>query len=638
MSNNRGKNWFRFGWHPAEEDMLLCLDGEASERQADKVRVHLEGCWACRNRRDKLDRAIAAFMDYCEADATDAAALPPRARVEFAERLRVAASAKPKPSLIPRWANALRWQFAQRRLAAGALACLVIAASLTLILLRSSRTVSAQELLTRTSQAEALSLSRVGEPVVYRKLQVKRVGTGEPVVWESWNDAHRNQFRQRVADKQGPRFLRANEKTTPTVIAELEQIFRANQFDSQRPLSAAAFAEWRKSIKTKSETVAASSADWKLTTIVEQPYAVNAITEASLIVRKRDWHAIALHLQVQGEREIREYELSETAYEVLPWQALAVLADFAPTPSLTPSLTPSPRPTASPSPSPAAMPTALPSLKPLPSEADLKEAEVAALYALHQAQADLGEQIEVVRDPNGLGGQVEVRGLVETSARKRHLAAALSHLSLVTVRLQSVEEVARQTAQPATRATEIVPASEPATQATLGTIAFEKKLAQYFAGRGESQKTMGIKIAELSDAVIVEASAARSEAWALRRLAERFAAEKQRELAPEAQARLDEMARHHRARLRATSDSLRARLEPILTALGGTQGEATPPRTEATWQARAQAVFNAAQQVNQLAGRLFAEFAADAATPEQAARQMLAALARLDHALRSFEQ
>src|SRR5262245_12199050 len=227
MSNNRGKKWFHFGWHPAEEDLLLFLDGEASERQAAKVRAHLESCWACRNQRDKLDRAIATFMDYCAAEETDASALPPRASLQFAERLRLAASTQPKPSLIQRWAETLRWQFAERRIIAVATACLLLVAALGLILLRAERPVAAQELLRRTTQAETLRLSRVVEPVVYRKLLVKRAGVSEPVVLESWNDAERKQFRQRVADGQGLRFLRADEKDAPEIIAELEQTFRS---------------------------------------------------------------------------------------------------------------------------------------------------------------------------------------------------------------------------------------------------------------------------------------------------------------------------------------------------------------------------------------------------------------------------
>ena len=280
MSDNRRKNWFHFGWHPAEEELLLFLDGEASKRQADKVRAHLESCWACRNQRDKLDRAIARFMDYCEV--TDVSALSPRASLQFAERLHVVASAQPKPFLIQQWTESLRWQFVERRMTVMATACLLLIAALGLILLRAERPVSAQELLWRTAQAETLSLGRVGEPVMYRKLLVKRVGSNELVVLESWEDAQRKQFRQRVLDNQGLRFLRTNEKGTPAVIAELEQIFRANRFDSQRPLSAVAFTEWRQAIRAKAETVAYSGDELILTTVAEPPYTVNAITEAAL--------------------------------------------------------------------------------------------------------------------------------------------------------------------------------------------------------------------------------------------------------------------------------------------------------------------------------------------------------------------
>lgn len=629
MSNNRGKNWFRFGWHPAEDDLLLFLDGEASERQADKARAHLEGCWACRNQRDKLDRAIAAFMDYCEAEAIDA--LPTRASLRFAERLRVAASTQPKPSLIQRWAETLRRRFAERRMIVVTTACLLLVAALSLILLRAERPVSAQELLRRTTQAETLSLSRVGEPVVYRKLLVKRAGGSEPVVWESWSDAERNQFRQRVADKQGSRFLRANEKETPAIIAELEQIFRANRFDPQRPLSAAAFAEWRRAIKTKAETVAANGAELKLTTIAAPPYAVNAITEAALIVRKSDWHAVALQLRVQAENELRDYDLSETAYEVLPLQALTVFTDLPHSPTPAPSVAPkaSPPPTvvaASPAPSIA-----------LPSRAALQAAEVAALYALHQAQADLGEQIEVVVEE---GRQVVVRGLVQTAERKEELAQALSRITLVSPQLLTIEEAVRQ-AQRATNPPEanetenIVTSSQPA--ATVNP--FQQKLIEHFGGRkGMSEaerQEVNLQVTLFYNAVEADASAALAEAWALRRLQERFAAPNGAELDATSRQRLAEIEGNHLARLRRRSRSLQARLQPLLIEVVGDVPAVTHP-IEATRQGRILAAFRAIEQVSRLTDQLIA---GDAVTPlPQTARALLMELARLDAALTALEK
>jgi hypothetical protein len=629
MSNNRRKNWFHFGWHPAEEDLLLFLDGEASERQAAKVRAHLESCWACRNQRDKLDRAIATFMDYCEAEAADAPALPPRASLQFAERLRLAASAHPKPPLIRFWAETLQWQLVERRLTVVASVCLLLVAALGLILLRAERAVSAQELLRRTTQAEALRLSRVVEPVEYRKLLVKRAGVSEPVVLESWNDAERKQFRRRVADGQGVRFLRADERDAPAIIAELEQIFRANRFDPQRPLSAAAFAEWRQAIKTRAETIAANGDELKLTTVAAPPSGVNAITEAALIVRKNDWHAVALQLRVQAEDELRNYELSETAYEVLPLQALTVFADLP--------LAPTPAPKVSPPPALAA--ASPPPTLALPSRAALQAAEVAALYALHQAQADLGEQIEVAVEE---GRQVVVRGLVQTSERKEELTQSLRRIALVSPQLLTIEEAVQQ-AQPSanppaaneTAVENIVTSGQSAAAVN----PFQQKLIEHFGGRkGMSEaerQEVNRQVTQFYNSVEADASAALADAWALRRLHERFASTNGAELDAASRQRLEEMMGNHLTRLRQRSRNLQARLRPLLVAIAGDVPAVSQP-IETTRQAQILAAFRAIEQAGRLTDQLIA--GAAAASLPQTARALLMELARLDTSLTALEK
>src|SRR5262249_15606167 len=172
--------------------------------------------------------------------------------------------------------------------------------------------------------------------------------------------------------------------------------------------------------------------------IAQEPYAVNAIIEATLTVRKSDWHTVAQRLKVQGENEVREYELSETGHEVLPLHALTVFADLAPTPSPVPAIIVAA--------SPATSPAIIAKASPPPSEAEVKEAEVAAMYALHQARADLGEQIEVVREA---GQGVIVSGLVETPEHKQQLMEALRDLPLVAARIQTIEEETRQAARQA---------------------------------------------------------------------------------------------------------------------------------------------------------------------------------------------
>lgn len=641
MSNNRGKNWFRFGWHPAEEDLLLFLDGEASERQADKICAHLEGCWACRTQRDKLDRAIATFMEYYEAGAADAGALPPRASLQFTERLRAAASTNPESSLLKRLADAMRWQFAERRLTVVAAACLLLAAPLALILSRMERAVSAQEFLQRTTQAETLSLSRVGEPVVYRRLQVKRVGTGPSVVWESWSDARRNQFRQRVMDEEGLRFLRANEEATPPLLAELEEILRVNRFDPQHPLSAAAFAEWRKSIRAESEIVTeialpgnGDKDGLKLTTIPDRPHSLNTITEASLTVRKSDWHTVSLQLKALSEREVREYEISETDYEVLPLQALTVFADLPPlpTPAASHFAMPSAAPKASPSPIVA-----------LPTIAALETAEVAALYALHQVRADLGEQIEVLQDE---GRQIVVRGLAQNAARKEELLRALSGIPLVSAQIQTVEEAVLQAQQnnAANKAAlDETAISTNEISVTSGQAAavnsFQQYLIEHFGGRpglGETERQeVNRKVTQFYNAVEADASAAMAEAWAMHRLQERFTASAANDLDAASRQRLDEMLGNHTARLRQRVRSLQTHLRPHLVALAN--GVPTvAPATEATRASKIQTVFRAVEQVRRLTDQLIAGQSA-ASLPEMA-RALLTEFARLDAVLLGLEK
>jgi len=526
---------------------------------------------------------------------------------------------------------------------------LILVAEVAFWLLSSERlrAVSAEELLQRATQSEVAQIKQVAEPVVYRRIQVKRTGANEAVTWESWREAGKNQFRQRVADGQGWRFLRMNEQATPPLIAEIETIFQANHLDLQRPLSADAFAEWRKTIRRKSEIIQevalpGSSANdgLKLTTIAQEPYAVNAIIEATLTVRKSDWHTVAQRLKVQGENEVREYELSETGHEVLPLHALTVFADLAPTPSPVPAIIVA----ASPATSPAIIAKASPPPAPPPSEAEVKEAEVAAMYALHQARADLGEQIEVVREA---GQGVIVSGLVETPERKQQLMEALRDLPLVAARIQTIEEETRQAARQAAaslpaRAAETVTPNETVISTASGAQAgnaFEQRLARYFAERepepnGSDQRSVNLKVAQLSNEVVAESSAALSEAWALRRLLERFPPES--ELTPAARQRVEGMAANHFARLKAQSRKLRARLEPALLSMTKTPHLSAPP-PESTKQAQALRVFRSVEQARQMTLRLFAG-AGSTATPEEAARQLLVALDRLDHELLSFEQ
>lgn len=657
-------------------ELLAYLDGELTPERQAEIRQLLARDWRLRVRLAELERDIETYVKATHPQRQSEP--PPFEEVWRGVARRLTEPLDPLPveaelrllkrsglfAGFPNWRN---WAtaFSQRPVLlrwTGAAVGLMVVAGLTFWLLSAERlrAVSAEELLERATQSETAQINQVAAPVVYRQIQVKRTGKAEAVAWESWRGAGKNQFRQRIADGQGGRFLRPNEQALPTLMAEITAIFQANQLDLQRPLSAAAFAEWRKTITSKAESVTETA--WsgnkvpgnklkdslKLTTRVKGPVAVNTIIEASLVVRKSDWHAVTLQLNVQGEHETRAYELNETAYEVLPLQALTVFADLAPLP------VPSALPTTSPAALPArpALPTrdtALaapsPATSPLPTEAALKESEVAALYALHQLKADLGEPLEIIR----AAGQVIVRGQVETTERKRELSTALKTIPFVAAQIQTFDEATAQT-RPAQSPPVTVAATNSGgvTVATPGVNQLERRLARYFAERnttapnntGATTEAVARQMAQLSNDVFAESSAALTAAWALRRLAERFNEGADEPGSAEAARRLREIIGNHLVEIRSRQRKLRALLAPPLIFIVREQATTVPAAEVSgeTRKARVMQLFRTVEQLQQLTWRWFDAGPSFAASPEQAARQTLQALAQLDATLLALEQ
>lgn len=631
-----------------EDELLAFLDGElTAERQAE-IRELCETDWETRARMARVQRRI---EKYVEATAHHSPAdipsfddfwlgLSPQLR-ETPAHQESAASPEDAISEVRVWlplfdrlVDRFAWQPSRLQWAVNLMMVLAMCGGVVYLFKSTSiGTVSAQELLHLSAEAENGRADRISEPVVYHRLQMRRrTKSGvDLLAWESWDDTTRSQVRLRVEDTQGERFLRGNKSQTPALLAEYERILAQNRMDSQRPLSAAAYARWRESVRRGAEHVTEISlpdspqdVGLKLTTVVVGPHAPDSIIEASLIVRRSDWHPVAQSLKVQGDNEIREYELGELAYGVLPSQALAVSSGPSPAGVARPSATPL-RPTvASVSPAPAPSPTAA------PSAAALMEAETAALYALHRVQADLGEQIEVLREADR---QIVVQGLVETDARKQQLTEALADIALLAVRIQSVEEVVRQAAKQ-TQPVVVIPADESRSESATRRSAFEQTLSQHFAVQGESRKNAELKVVEFSNAAMAGTSAMISQAWALRRLSERFAAE--RELPAPARQRVEEMLGHHIAALQERLRLLRGHLGPVLSVIAGGDDDpaaAALPAPEPDWQGQALTVFRSAEHAHQLAGRLFSSGQGPAEAPAQAARQLLDGVAKLDGAL-----
>ncbi|MFN7928077.1 MAG: zf-HC2 domain-containing protein [Blastocatellia bacterium] len=634
--------------HPPREQLLLWQDGELPDNESQAIKAHLEACWKCRAHAAEIGATITAFIQFDEAMLADCSQ-PPNGWREFGTRLRHVAVANGAPSWRTRWRNwwprtSSSFQPLRGRQSRWAMAVMLVVglAALSFWLVRSTP-VSARELLQRTMQAENASLQKVAEPVLYHKLQVRRktARATDAVMWESWRAAHVNQFRQRVADQQGIRFVDANDNSPPPLLTDIAQILTVNHLDVERPLSAVAFDEWRAQVRNGVEMVNTSGANLLLIVQPPAPYSLHAIRQASLLVRRQDWHVIALQLQVQGDADIDFYELSEAAYEVMPLDALTVFANLVlPRPAaalVTPRVTPTVAP------APTAVPSPLPSpLAPLPSVTALQQAEVTALYALHQARADLGEQIEVLREN---GRHIVVRGLVQTAARKAELLQALNAITLVQPQLQTIDEAIQQATAPPTTNNEavvtVIDVSVKSSETVANVNPLQQKLSEYFGGRKGMDETeraaVNHKITQFYSAIETDASAATAEAWALRRWQDRCAALASDgvELAPASRQQLDEILKNHIARLRQRAQSLQARLRPVCAALG-IEAENMAPSSIPNRAAKIQLVFQTVEQVNRLSDRLIAGKSAEPLPAT--ARSLLTALARLETVLRTLEE
>src|SRR5262249_59933756 len=103
------------------------------------------------------------------------------------------------------WVEALSRQPALPRWSVAASVGLILVAEVAFWLLSSERlrAVSAEELLQRATQSEVAQIKQVAEPVVYRRIQMKRPSAKEAVTWESWREAGKTHVQQRGADAHG---------------------------------------------------------------------------------------------------------------------------------------------------------------------------------------------------------------------------------------------------------------------------------------------------------------------------------------------------------------------------------------------------------------------------------------------------
>jgi hypothetical protein len=582
FQNNSGEK----SEHPPREMLLLLVDGELQAKDSAQLEVHLEACWPCRVKTQKVQDAITDIIEFDEQVLTPRL-VPPGDWRNFDRQLSQLVAASGKQSLSSRLFGSLGRFFPAVRFTAvrHSLAPMVRYAAVPLALLitvtviiyfKQEPTVSASELLNNAINAQAQLLHSTDEPVLHQKLRVQRTdqASARELSWEIWNDAKNSRVRQFLIDGNQRRSIAATtdlaRDATGNVLNELAQVLALNHMDPQRPLSAASYQSWHNTLQrprdevTKS-TLANGVQGLTLRTTPTTPLAASQIADAMFVVRADDWQPTKLRLTVQTEGGNRIYEVTEDLSEVVS------LAQVDPAIFTAESIASVTTPKASPTASPTKFnPVPLPLTVEPPRAIATADLEVEALSLLSQVGADLGEQITVERTAEGT---LQITGIAETDQRKTEIINALGSIAgnpAVSIKIQTViEAVADQrqtkaTPSPSVREVEI----------TGNTMAADPDLRAYFGGKTEDTDQA---IRQYAARMVSLSGRAMDHLWAMKRLLNQFSPEEIRALTPEARHKWIGLIRSHARSHQQTNQSLRRELQTVFF-----PGQALGAATEGT--------------------------------------------------------
>jgi hypothetical protein len=381
--------------HLSDESISRLLSGELNAIRTMSARAHIAKCWRCRLRREALNKAAMRVAEYRRAVSE---AIPPgaRRREMLLADLRKRSDGKmrrPHPArAVFHFFHRLRNQMIPF---VASVAIIVSAVCLLVWVWRSpAPSMSAAQLLNRAVLADRMD-SHEKTGVIYQKVSIS-TAHGK-VEHEIYRDLHSIRRRR-------PEILTAE-------VEPVHQVLSSVGVDWQAPLSADSYRQWHDRQLSVSDHIKKTGDD--LLTLVSKA-ANGPIEEESLTIRVSDFHPVERTVE---SRDYGTIEIAELNYAVLDWSGVNE-ALFEPLSGL---------------PHPPRVVT----LPPLPTNAELDNAELAARLVLNRLHADEGEQISVSRSSR----TVEVKGVVETEARKQEIASKLSVVPHVSADLLSLDEL-----------------------------------------------------------------------------------------------------------------------------------------------------------------------------------------------------
>jgi hypothetical protein len=572
--------------HLTDELLLLAADGELSASEANRVRLHLEACWSCRVRQEKIQEAITSVVEY--RDLIVQPHLPPSraGRATFVAHLGQVAKEAGGPSWRNHFLGVLRSMATMGTPSRTAWVAAAVMGVFVLVFvgrLIESPTVSARELLRKAQASEVRSLGSVNQPVVYQKLRI-RVGD---------HSVTRKIYRDTVGNHKASQ-IEAGEASVPAA----QNAFRSSGFDWDNPLSAAAYDAWRNGLSNKHDEVRAlpqgllalkTTSDW------------GPVREASLTVRSADYHPIEEGIVLQDSQRI---EIAELNYQVFELENVDAALFATPPPLLLPS------------------PKSSASFPPGPSETDLAESELEVRMALHSARADLGEEIEIERAGRR---EIVVKGLAQNAQRKEELLSALQGIPFAETRLQTVDEAAARQSSEALSGRPLLVTVET-------TPLLDKELKARFPNSAER--------ADFVDQTLSLAQVATARSWALRRLADRYTPQEVALLSHASRQKFETLLSDHVTSLRLDMTNLQAQLDKILPSVVNADSAINSGQNPQVddWRGGVRRAHSSIQTVNEEVAVLVAGSAPDGLDSKTLEQQLRATLAQLQRELQLLDQ
>ena len=395
-------------------------------------------------------------------------------------------------------------------------------------------------------------------------------------------------IRIRTASQQLTRVVGAGQAASDT--PAIERLFRSANYNWDDPLSARAFETWRDQLPAKRDEVAA----------MEDPqspdrnsYRIQTTTDASELVSATLKLRMTDFEPLEGRFEFRNRE----------WVEMTELTDQPNEPASTVAGATGGMPR-----QPGMPPDRVESLAEPVNPAGVAE-ELQVVAALHQVGADLGDPVEIARE----SGQILVSGTGIPPQHQKQIHEALDSIPGVVVRFTEPGGVPSGPG---------APPAEPAVRDSAGSAPppFQARLEERLGGRPQYER--------FSSQLLDESDAAMARAYALRRLAQQFPPDVERQLSMEDRHTLGNLWRDHLAAFAKESGQMEAALTPLLRSLGGTVAPLDVRSEPAAWQPATEELVGAARRVETLLAVLLGM-----APPENPAddtpSQLLAALAQL---------